>query len=422
MRNFILFKRVFLLVFVLTITFIQCSKDETISDYSQVTIEETISTDPVVKNFLTRSYLSSVNENINGSESRNYDETIDKVIAYLDKQNSKRSFISKLTKKYGYPIWDRSYVYTTRFDNILFTPLAPKDGKEITSFFVAFPFKDSYHVELYTKKNINGLIKSGRENNALIFSVLYAINADLEIFNYSNKEYKEWYSKVSSNLTNEDIAETRECVAYTVCVPIVALQGEKDRAETRSDIYCYTAYVCENDDVNSGGSCTNCGDGGGSGSPSGGGSSGSPAQTLEDMFFDQFKYKTINFANSTDAQRITHILRIMKIACQVPGIQKINLGNFFTNINIYGYTAHANISGRIVAVDWATNHPEINTAPVKSYGGYVPSINGLNDPNGGTVRFTFNRFYYGGGNYPAIQFVVNSNQESGFKQQYLPCY
>ena len=422
MRHFIFFKTTLLLIFVLAIIFVSCSKDD-ISDYSQVTTEENIANDPVVENFLNRSYLSSVNENINGLESRDYDERIDRVIDYLNKQNTKRNFIRKLSKEYGYPIWDKSYINPlVSNDDILITPLAFEDGKNITSFFIAFASKDSYHVELFTKKNIDSLIKSAnRKNKALILSVLYSINADFEIFNHKNKEYNEWYSKVSSDLTNEDVAETRECVAYTICVPLVALQGDNDRAETRNDVYCYTYYVCENEDVNSGGSCQNCGNGGGSGNP-GGGSSGSSTQTLEEMFFDQFKYKTIDFGNSTDAQRISHILRVFKVACQVPGINKIELKNFFTNINTYTYTAHANISGQIVALDWATSYTEVSKNAIIASGGYVPSINGLNDPNGGTVRFRFNRFSYGGGNFPALEFVINSKEESTFKQKYLPCY
>lgn len=275
------FKLIFPLLVLLLLVTTRCTKEKLTETSSIETQEEFLVDniqDPIIKNFLTTSYVSSVNENVLPKlKSRNDEELIDDVIDALNEQNKQHNFIKNLSKKFGYPIWDRSYIYESSNNDrlILFTPLAFEDGDEITSFIVAVPQNDSYHIELFTKKKIDNLIKNpNKANDNLIFTVMFCIIADLDIFDNAREEYVEWFNENKDSFTGgDDEASSRGCTDDVICASEpVALTSDTEIASSRG-IVCITIVTCDTGGGDS--SCQECGGGGGTGGVSGGGGSGS---------------------------------------------------------------------------------------------------------------------------------------------------
>ena len=257
-----------------------CEKD----DIQDQTEETQIALTEVQKNFLDKTYVSRNNPNLVGKLNPRNDE-VDQIIDAFQEIPNFEIIIDNLSKKYGYPIWDKSEYNNASNGKLAFIiPLAFIDGSKTTALFVALP-KNNGRYKFILERRDKILKKVVREkenykNEEFIVPMFY--HFDLELFDFEDSLVLQWYqSKEGDNLQGEELI-SRECyvVEVAICVrdcPVFNAQ-EESGIHSRNCAPGYVAvsyydYVCT---TPSGSDCANCTDGSTDGStPTGGGSSGS---------------------------------------------------------------------------------------------------------------------------------------------------
>jgi len=169
-----------------------------------------------------------------------------------------------------------------------------------------------YHIEVFTKTKIDYLIKNPNEaNDNLIFTVMFSIIADLDIFDNPREESIEWFSENKDNFVeNDDSASYRGCTEDVVCAPQPVAITSNTGITFSSNVNCITIVNCDTGGGDN--SCQECGGGGGTGGASSGGGSGSGSAypVLESMLtVQQFNTLKSYHLNSSEMNLLENLFK-----------------------------------------------------------------------------------------------------------------